>query len=276
MQRLQVLFTHAIFISCCAVALAIETSRVLHIQTGFEVYLLIFLSTCCSYNLYRLISLFPFQQLSGGLRFLRQQVTSVILFLFCAGGMIGCMLQEPALWVYVILATVLTIGYCLPLLPLSFAAVFQRAGYLKTILLAGTWAFVTVFWPVASDGSHDGKIVWILFLQRFSFMFILCIIFDARDLKTDLLRSLGSLVTSVSRTSLQVITILSFVCYMSLSILLSLHLRHPSLAVAWGFTGLATWFLYRFSHRQQGYWFYYFGVDGLMLLSALATFLATN
>jgi hypothetical protein len=186
------------------------------------------------------------------------------------------MLQEPALRDYVILATVLTIGYCLPLFPLSFSGAFQRAGFLKTVLLAGTWAFVTVFWPVASDGSHDGKIVWILFLQRFSFMFILCIIFDARDLKTDILRSLGSLVTSVSRTSLQVITILSFVCYMSLSILLSLHLRHPSLAVAWGFTGLATWFLYRFSHRQQGYWFYYFGVDGLMLLSAFATFLATN
>ena len=197
---------------------------------------LLFLSTCCSYNLYRLIGLFPFQQLSGGLRFLRQQVTSVILFLLCAAGMIGCMLQEPALGLC-------DHGHCgdhriaSQLFPLSFFCLhFSAQGFLKTVLLAGHLGFfVTVFWPLASDGSNHGKSYgYCSFREVFIYVFILCIIFDARDLKTDLLRALGSLVTSVSRTSLQVITILSFVCYMSLSILLSLHLRHPSFGSGMG------------------------------------------
>ena len=36
-------------------------------------------------------------------------------------------------------------------------------------------------------------------------------------------------------------------------------------------TGLVTMVFYIFSNKKQGYYFYYFGVDGLMILSALLT-----
>lgn len=275
MKRLEILFTHAIFISICAVAMALQTFQLLDLSIHSGVLLLVFMGTCCSYNMYRLVSLFPYNQSFSLARFVSRHRLAFLLILLTGTVMLVEIFRSPELRAPVIISSTLTLLYCLPLLPLQKPGWFTKAGFLKTILLAATWAFATVCLPVFSAEDSFGPVAWHLLLSRFFFVFILCIIFDARDSEADLIRSLGSLVTSVSPGALRMITYLSFAAYAVFSVMLALEMHHPGVAAAMLFTGFVTWLFYRYSLRRRNYWFYFFGVDGLMLLSALATFLAT-
>ncbi len=275
MRWLHFIFSHSIFISFCALALCYQTYTLLHAEGNLLVYGFIFFSTLCSYNFYWLISKYSFRRQSSLVIFIRNNLSYILVFSLSGAGTVLTLYQLPEIVGYAAIAVVLTLIYSLPLWPFPFAKRLRKAGFLKTILLAFTWAFVTTIIPGSAIFNEGWKTVLTLFAARFFFMALLCIIFDTRDIKVDKMNSLRSLATDVSRKSLHIIMLVAFGCYIAAGVAVRLHFRDNSQLPAFLVTGLVVWSVYRASQKTQGYIFYYFIVDGLMLFSALATLVAS-
>jgi 4-hydroxybenzoate polyprenyltransferase len=274
MRWLQFIFSHSLFISLCAAAMCVQTYVVCSIAVDSRVCLFVFFSTLASYNFYWLISKFAFNQRSAVQTFIKKERSYVLLFLTAAAFVCFYALQLPYMWGWALFGALLTLLYSMPLWPLPFLQQLPKPGFLKTVLLAFTWAYVITVLPLAAALTEHTWEVAFLFLNRFFFMLMLCIIFDMRDATVDKLHSLKSLATSVSKRWLQNIVLMSFSLYLFAGICLWVYFSSTQQLVAFLLTGAVLWWVYRLSLLKQGYLFYYFGVDGLMLFSSLATIVA--
>ncbi len=173
------------------------------------------------------------------------------------------------------IAFLLTFLYSLPLLPLKHLAFIRKAGFVKTVLLAFTWMFVTAYLPMAQYHMQFSYLGLLVLVKRFLFMLMLCILFDNRDAAVDKIRGLSSLATDLSPAVMKWLIYILFCLLFAVNYLLwdnGITLRqHFALQLA----GIATLIVYFFSTKKQGYIFYYFIVDGLMFLSALLVTLAS-
>jgi 4-hydroxybenzoate polyprenyltransferase len=106
-------------------------------------------------------------------------------------------------------------------------------------------------------------------------MLMLCIIFDARDTKVDKIRGLQSLTTLLSSKSVKQIMSVVFAAYLLNGIILRIYYHEIAQIAALLVSGVFTAIVYLLSLKKQGYFFYYFVVDGIMLFSALASYVAS-
>ncbi|MFN0081103.1 MAG: hypothetical protein ACKVOM_01165, partial [Ferruginibacter sp.] len=240
------------------------------------VYLVVFFSTICSYNFYWLLSKWYFATTKLIFTFFKSHLSFFIIFLAALIGACYFLVSVSVIIPYVFWGMVFTLLYSLPLWPLFFSKKLQRIGFFKTILLAFTWAYVTTILPAVSLLSNDFFTVLILFAARFFFMLLLCIIFDKRDITVDKTNGLHSLATDTHSEKLTVIINIVFVAYFIMGLLLRYHFNDKSQMFAFLITGGFVWFVYTRSRKKQGYLFYYFLVDGLMLISAVASYLASQ
>ena len=238
-------------------------------------YAFVFFSTLSSYNFYWLLSKYSFGKRIPGFSFLINNSTYIFLFAGAGFAMLLCLYFIPNILQHVAIAVLLTLLYSLPLWPFKWAGFLRKAGFLKTILLPFTWAYVTVIIPAETVLHTQTFAVISLMIARFFFVGMLCVIFDTRDIKQDKMYALRSLATDVSRAALKNIMILSFIIYMAAGLLVRFHFSDNFQLIAFIVTGLVTGWVYLLSLKPRGYLFYYFGVDGLMLFSAGATFIAS-
>ncbi len=276
MRALNFLLSHSIFIACCAMGLCFQTNILLHIPHNKNLYGFIFFSTLCSYNFYWLLSNFYFSNRKFEVLFIKKQFTFFLIFIAAAIGICYFALQLPLLLPYIALGLFFTLLYSLPLWPFSITKQLQHAGFFKTILLSLTWAYITTFLPVLDVYALDFTLsihIQLLFVTRFFFMLLLCIIFDSRDISIDKINGLHSLATDVSKKKLLVILISVYFLHMLCALLFCFYYAHVSQAIAFIFGGIVFWILYAQSLKNKSYVFYYFLVDGLMLLSAGASYL---
>ena len=109
---------------------------------------------------------------------------------------------------------------------------------------------------------------------QFCFMLLLCIIFDKRDITVDKSHGLHSLATDTPAKILNTIIYTVFILYFIMGLMLRYHFNDKPQMFAFLITGGIVWWVYTLSLKKQGYLFYYFLVDGLMLVSATLTFIA--
>ena len=239
------------------------------------IYGLVFFATLSSYNFYWLISKYHFNNNKNPVEFLLAHFSNSFIFIIAGLGLLYCLYFLPAIIPAVSVAVLLTLLYSLPLWPVKMLAFTRKAGFLKTILLAFTWTYVTVMIPLQQVFFINDLSVGLLFTARFLFMLMLCIIFDSRDINIDKIHFLRSMATDVSRKTLQAIMTIVFILYLAAGFLLRYYFDDNAQLAAFFITGLLTLFVYRLSLKKQGYFFYYFFVDGLMLFSATATYVAS-
>lgn len=273
MRWLQIILSHSIFIAICAVALCWQTCLVLQTPNNYWLYIFVFFSTLCSYNFYWLLSKYAFSADKNVPAFIKRNKSYLLLFLFALCGMLFSIVNISELLSTIMVGVALTLLYSLPLWPFAAAKRLRRIGFIKTSLLAFTWAFVTVVVP-ASNISAPANTVLLLLMARFFFMLMLCSIFDQRDVKMDKIHGLHSLATDVSPKTLQAIMLISFLGYFVAGFLVRNHISNNWQMAAFCITALQVWVVYRLSLKKQGYIFYYFMVDGLMLFSSLLSFVA--
>jgi hypothetical protein len=274
MRFLHFILSHSIFIAFCALALCFQTSLLLHFTVDIYLYAFVFFATLCSYNFYWMLGSYSLAR-SSPAAFLKKHYTNIIFFFIAAAGLLVCLLHVKGLVPLAAIAVLLTLLYAVPLMPFKALYFTRRAGFLKTILLSFTWAFVTVYIPCRLAAVENIATVWLLFSNRFLFMLMLCIIFDKRDEQLDKIRGLHSLATDVSPVTLRYIMLTIFVAFMANGILLRTHFKDFLQIAALMITGIVTVIVYLFSQKKQGYFFYYFLVDGMMLFSALTTYVAS-
>jgi 4-hydroxybenzoate polyprenyltransferase len=274
MRLLYFFLSHSIFIAICAVALCFQTALLLQINLPIYLFAFIFFSTLCSYNFYWLLSGYAFAGQSLKM-VLKQYHTNVIVLVLAGAGLLFSVARIPQLLPVIIIGAALTLLYAMPLLPFKIFHLARKAGLVKTFLLAFTWTFVTVYIPYYFAPAVPLSTLVMLFVNRFLFMLLLCIIFDARDTSIDKIRGLQSLTTILKPTTVKYLMVAIFAAYIINGIVLRVYYNEPEQIIALLLTGLITAIVYIFSQKKQGYFFYYFLVDGLMLFSALATYVAS-
>ena len=209
MRLLHFILSHSIFVACCALGLCSETFLLLHFQVSYNTLGFVFFSTVCSYNFYWLISKFYFS--IDKKYFLKNNLSYIALLFIGAIGASYFFVNSNLSLLSVLISIMLTLLYSLPLWPFKFTKKIQSIGFVKTILLAFTWAFVTVILPAESEMVISLPTL-ILFSTRFLLMLMLCIIFDMRDVKLDKINGLQSLVSTLDLSKIKIIfyVILSF------------------------------------------------------------------
>jgi hypothetical protein len=95
-------------------------------------------------------------------------------------------------------------------------------------------------------------------------------------MKMDKIHGLHSLATDVRIATLKIIMLISFMGYMLSGIAVRLVFANSNQLFTFIITGSFVWWVYRLSLKKQGYSFYYFIVDGLMILSAGFSFFASK
>lgn len=276
MRFLHFILSHSIFIACCAAGLSCQTNILLAGNADLNVAGFIFFSTLCGYNFYWLMSKFYFSDRRLNSIFFKRHWSFFLLFGLSGAGILFFLLRLWFLLPYICIGGLLTLLYSLPLWPFGFSKYLQRAGFFKTTLLSLTWAYVTVVLPAVSVPFIKLMPVAILFCARFSFMLLLCIIFDMRDISVDKMHGLHSLATDVGKRSLDIIINLAFFLYVFAGMMVRYYFKDDMQIIAFAFTGLLVWIVYRLSLKPRKYIFYYFLVDGLMLISAAFTWIASK
>ena len=230
----------------------------------------VFFATICSYNFHYLLgSIFVEQKFSLSLLYHQYQRV-----LFMAVGGIGAWLFFSAVHVKPVnafIAFVLTFLYSVPLIPLKQLDFTRRAGFVKTLLLSFTWMFVTAYMPLSRFNIQFTAAAWLMMASSFLFMLMLCILFDNRDRLIDSKYGLHSLSTDLPPKVLKLLIYVLFALLFLANFLFYQHGITLLQTAALQLTGLTTMVFYIFSNKKQGYYFYYFGVDGLMILSAFLT-----
>ena len=137
----------------------------------------------------------------------------------------------------------------------------------KTIFLSAAWTQVTAVLPfLIEDHSIDGYAI-LYFLNRFFFIYSICILFDFRDRADDKKQNIRSLITFLDEKGIDRLYWFSLlIFYLSLgpfypvfSFMDILFLALPALPLT---------FLYSYFKQNTSDFNYYFILDGLMILSA--------
>ncbi|MEO6254773.1 MAG: hypothetical protein ABIO79_15785 [Ferruginibacter sp.] len=274
MKWLHFILSHSIFISVCAVALAFQTGQLLHLDNNLFMYGFIFFATLCSYNFYWILSKFSFAVNKPLLQLLKKEAAGFGLLLIAVAGLLYCLYRSSLPVGFIATAIFLTVIYAIPLLPVKALRFTRKAGVLKTILLAFTWAYVTAFIPIQKSYWLLDNADLFIISRRFLFMLMLCIIFDNRDIAVDKMRGLHSLATDLKPAVLRGLIYIIFAVLFTSNFFYKAYGITFSQSIALQISTLALLTVYFYSAKKRSYLFYYFIVDGLMLFSALATYIA--
>ena len=275
MRWIKFILSHSIFIALCASGLSYQTFVLMKLPFDISVLGLIFFATLAAYNSYWIFCKWSSDRKKNTSISFSSYASYFILLIASSIVLIDYLWFNPDFISYIFIAVVLTLFYSLPFVPNTKIANFKNAGFVKTFLLAITWSFVTVIIPAHEMLNNHLQEIIILFLIRFLFMLMLCIIFDSRDVKVDLLHNLQSLATDVNSKVLSIIMVVILIIYTMLLFWLQPILSNQRHLFVLMSTGFLTFIIYILSLKKRGYYFYYFLVDGIMLLSSFATYMAT-
>ena len=275
MKWLHFILSHSIFIAVCAVAMCLQTTTLLQIDTDKWLLGFVFFATLFSYNAYWLLSKRVLGAVFYQLLFLKKEWRKIVLLAIYAAAVLICFIQSQLTFTLIWPALVLNILYIIPLLPVKSLSFAKRLGFLKTILLAISWAYVTAFLPLLRPAFLLTYTEIAVLINRFLFMLVLCVLFDSRDISVDKVRGLHSIATDLKPRQLQFLIIVLFILLAASTYLLQYFGMDLLQVAALQLAGLATLYLYYLSNKKRGYFFYYFFVDGLMLFSAAATYVAS-
>lgn len=179
-----------LFIACGAVAMTWQTQLLLKQKLAFTPLIgLVFCATLIIYALHRVVGMSKVKDFLEVERFhVIQTYHSHILFYAAIALIIGtlCFFYLPfPVQLLLLLPALFSIAYVLPFLGKERTMRLRDVDMVKIFLVAGVWAYVTVFLPAVEAGLWYEKRVWLMLVERSLFIFAITLPFDVRDLKVD-------------------------------------------------------------------------------------------
>lgn len=260
----------AIFISLCTVGLCMETSLLLDVPfNSFYFYLLVFSATLGQYNIHYYIKRDANPDSDRFFWSIQHRKTHLLLNILGAAGVLtGLFHLKPENFMVLGIVALITILYSFPFLPFKKKKRLKDFGLLKILTLSYVWTLITVWFPAVALTriTPDFQVV---FIQRFVFMFVLCLAFDIRDVASDGRDGIRTLPVSLGIRRSYLIIYASLVLFLVISIL-QFHQSHQFMQ----FNGmlvsaLATYFTIEYAKGRNSDMLYLACVDGMMLLQAV-------
>lgn len=264
----------SIFIACCAVALAIETNLLLQTPlNNLSFYFFVFGATLVQYNLHYLVKTSAVKN-SRRLAWSLQN-KGIHKILFAA----GCVLIIISLFSFrlqhffiLLVLGAIALLYSFPALPFAKGKRIKDFGSMKILTLALLWTLVTVWFPV-SDRAINVTSFLFIFGKRFVFMFVLCLLFDMRDIEIDRHENIKTLAVILGKKKSYLTSYAGLLLFLLMSLLQYVYWGNIGLFIAMCISALATFLTVEVTKKTNSDFVYLAGIDGMMLLQALLVYL---
>lgn len=173
--------------------------------------------------------------------------------------------QLKSYWVWLSVSAFFTFLYSAP--KLSFLGWLRKIAIAKTVYLAFAWMHVTVLLPLFMNSPDLDAQEIIFAVNRFFFIYAICILFDYRDRAHDRQQNIRSLVTELNEQGINtlfagsvfVAVVTGILLWPKLGFISPLILTLPVIMLI---------LLYPSSKKDFSDYRYYFVLDGLMMASA--------
>ena len=258
-----------IWVSLGAVALTLNTFLVMDWAIKGDLLLLVFFATILSYCFQRIM-----RHTSGTLinstrhQWIYNNKKYLYSLIIISCGISG--------YLFFTLFTFYELLYFSPLIAIAlfyavkvFSKSLRDIPFIKIILIALSWAAVTVLIPAYINEGLDANDIWILFILNFIYIFALVIPFDIRDLDFDepekktIPQLIGLMAAKQTAITLLVVCgLISFVLLKEAVFLVPVYL--VSIIV-----------LFQVNERKKEL-FYAYGIDGLILLFPFSTWIVKS
>ena len=262
--------------ACCATGLCMATERFINFTSPAIIttlHILVFGSTLFVYNAPRVLRK----------AFARENNNQGILsnyrfwyFVFFFAGLLTSISSFFRLSWHMIIACgilgAIALSYSLPLLPFKNKKRLREYGWLKIIVLASVWTIATSVLPILYYNKHISHYPFEILL-RFFFIFTLCVLFDIRDMQTDMQNNLHTLPNKMGiKNSYRLINI-TLLLFVGLSFIQ--YVRYASFERLMGaiFTAVITKFIAGYLQKHPSDRAYMGLADGVMLVYSLLVLL---
>lgn len=262
------------FIAVCAVALCIETNLLLHLPLNLiSFYCFVFGATLAQYNLHYLVKTAAVKNSQRLAWSLKNKTLHKILFAVGIGLILFSFLSFR-LHHFIILAIlgVIAFLYSLPVIPFGKKRRIKDYGFIKIITLALLWTLVTVWFPVVNF-SFEKNIFVFVFFKRFVFMFVLCLVFDIRDIEIDRKENIKTIPVILGKKKSYCLAHITLIAFVVLSVIQFYFFGSEGVLIAMMFSAVITFFTIEATKKTNSDFIYLAGIDGMMLLQALLVYL---
>lgn len=265
----------SLFIALCAVCMTAQVHLLFGTPIPFALAGFVFSGSVCSYNFHWYLTPpgtgMPSVKLSWNISH-----RNVHFLLFVIGLVMAAVFSLLLIhhWVWLGVTAFFTFLYSAPKIPHPLFFWLRRIAVGKTIFLALAWTHVTTFLPLAMSGRPIIAPEIIFIVNRFFFIYAICILFDYRDLAEDRRAGIKSLITLLSGRGIDALFWTSMTVFVLTSLVLLQWFSLP-VSIAILIPGLLLALLYYPSKRNVSDYRYYFVLDGLMMLSAPLLLLIT-
>lgn len=265
----------SLYIALCAVLMVYQTCTLfLGGTVNIDLLLFVFFATMCSYNFHWWLTT---HSATGSERLQWAVQYKFLHFVLYLIGLIGSAIYVFRLrehWFWLGVGAFVTFLYSAPKLPQKIFIQLRRVAIGKTLFLAFVWMYVTTVLPLVTSGRPWRiEFTWFV-LSRFLLIYAICIPFDYRDREDDKADGIRSMITYLNERGIDNLFALSILLFVLLTLLFLLYgfsYWQVGLLLVPGFVMAG---LYRYSKRHFSDYFYYFVLDGLMMLSALLMLIA--
>jgi 4-hydroxybenzoate polyprenyltransferase len=245
-----------------------QTCLLFSLPFSFALAGFVFSGSVCSYNFHWYLTPPQVGKASEKLSWnISNKTIHLVLFVI---GLIGSAVFTFLLiehWFWLGVTAFLTFLYSAPKICHPLFSYLKKIALGKTIFLAFAWAHITSLLPLVIEiKTLSAAHVWFV-VNRFFFIYAICILFDYRDVEEDRKAEIKSLITFLNEKgidalfwgSVSIATITSFILLKYFPIATIIALLIPVILLS---------LLYYPSKKNSSDYLYYFILDGLMMLSA--------
>ena len=264
----------SIFISSCAVAFCVETNVLLHLPLNrISFYCFVFGTTLAQYNLHYLIKTTAVQN-SQRLEwsFLNKTLHKILLGAGICLVLFSFLSFRLHHFIVLGVLGIVAFLYSFPLIPAGRKKRIKDFGLLKITTLALMWTIVTVWFPVVNF-SFDRTLFGLVFFARFVFMFILCLLFDIRDIEVDRKENINTVAVRLGKTNSYLLANYSLLLFVGLSFACCYFAHDYGGLTASLISAGITFLAISFTKNSHSDFVYLAGIDGMMLVQALLVYL---
>lgn len=245
-----------------------QTDLLFDIEPSLNILGFVFSGTVCSYNFHWYLTPpnvgGPTEKVIWNIK--NKQLHLILFFIGLIGSAIFSILLIHE-WFWLIITAFVTFLYSAPKIPFPVFTHLRKVAVGKTIFLAFSWTHVTALLPMVIHNPvlTDAQIWFVV--NRFFFIYAICILFDYRDREADKNDQIRSLITMLNEKGIDLLFWGSMVVFF-ITIFLMMPYFALSLIGSLALPGFLLCFLYYPSKNTSSDYLYYFVLDGFMMLSA--------
>ena len=262
-----------IYISIAAVLMSLYTFHIFEIQTDQSYLLFVFFATLTSYSFHWFLT--PDVHSHSERYIWVNDHKKLLLTLFVTGsaGSAIFLYELRTHFLLLISLALFTFLYSASKIPVKPFEYLKRIVIPKTLHLAAAWTIVTVVVPLVITEKKWEPQYTIFMLNRFFLIYSICALFDYRDREEDKIQGIRNLVGLLSFGQIKFLFYVCLILFFITGVILPFHGIHLTELSILLLPGIFLLFSFNSSTGSVSDYWYYFYLDGLMMLSSVLTIL---